>query len=106
MNPPISKTIHQIEEKLKTVYDPEFPMIDIYTLWLIYNVAFSPKEKTVNILMTFTTPFCPMADMLQEMVKNAVLEVVPGVSVQIEITFEPTRNQTMIKDEDLQRMFQ
>jgi len=46
-----------------------------------------------------------MADMLKEMVTNAVLEVVPGVSVDIEITFEPTWNQTMIKDEDLQRMF-
>ena len=80
-------------------------MIDIYTLWLIYNVDFLPKEKRVNILMTFTTPFCPMADMLKEMVTNAVLEVVPSVIVQIEITFEPTWNQTMIKDEDLQRMF-
>ena len=105
MNSQISKTVHQIEEKLKTVYDPEFPMIDIYTLWLIYNVDFLPKEKRVNILMTFTTPFCPMADMLKEMVTNAVLEVVPSVIVQIEITFEPTWNQTMIKDEDLQRMF-
>jgi metal-sulfur cluster biosynthetic enzyme len=56
--------------------------------------------------MTFTTPFCPMADMLQEMVRNAVLEAVPGASVQIEITFEPPRNQEMIKDKDLQRMFQ
>jgi len=55
--------------------------------------------------MTFTTPFCPMADMLKEMVTNAVLEVVPDAAVAIEITFEPTRNQTMIKDEDLQRMF-
>ena len=105
MNSQISKTVHQIEEKLKTVYDPEFPMIDIYTLWLIYNVDFLPKEKRVNILMTFTTPFCPMADMLKEMVTNAVLEVVPSVIVQIEITFEPTWNQTMIKDEDLQRKF-
>lgn len=106
MNSQISKTVHDIEEKLKTVYDPEFPMIDIYTLWLIYNVDFLPKEKIVHIRMTFTTPFCPMADMLQEMVKNAVFEVVPGVTVQIEIIFEPTWNQTMIKDEDLQRMFQ
>jgi len=72
---------------------------------LIYKVTFSPKEKIVDILMTFTTPFCPMADMLKDMVKNAVLEVVPDVSVQIEVTFEPMRNQTMIKDEDLQRMF-
>jgi metal-sulfur cluster biosynthetic enzyme len=46
-----------------------------------------------------------MADMLKEMVTNAVLEVVAGASVKIEITFEPTWNQTMIKDEDLQRMF-
>ena len=106
MNSQISKTIHQIQEKLKTVYDPEFPMIDLYTLWLIYDVKFSPKEKLVSILMTFTTPFCPMAEMLQEMVRNAVLEVIPDVSVQIEITFEPPRNQTMIKDKDLQRMFE
>lgn len=100
-----SKTTHKIEEKLKTVYDPEFPMVDIYTLWLIYKITVSPKEEKVNILMTFTTPFCPMADMLQEMVKNAILEVLPKTSVEIEITFEPTRNQTMIKDTDLQRMF-
>jgi metal-sulfur cluster biosynthetic enzyme len=59
----------------------------------------------VAILMTFTTPFCPMADMIKEMIKNAVLEAVPDVSVQIEVTFEPPRNQTMIKDKDLQRMF-
>ena len=105
MNSHISNTIKKIQEKLKTVYDPEFPMIDIYTLWLIYTVDFLPKEKKVHILMTFTTPFCPMADMLKEMVTNAVLEVVPDAVVAIEITFEPTRNQTMIKDEDLQRMF-
>jgi metal-sulfur cluster biosynthetic enzyme len=72
---------------------------------LIYKVDFSPDEKKVDILMTFTTPFCPMADMLKEMVINAVLEIVPDASVQLEITFEPTWNQTMIKDEDLQRMF-
>ncbi len=106
MNSQISSTVKKIQEKLKTVYDPEFPMIDLYTLWLIYDVKFSPKEKLVSILMTFTTPFCPMAEMLQEMVRNAVLEVIPDVSVQIEITFEPPRNQTMIKDKDLQRMFE
>lgn len=106
MNSQISSTTKKIQEKLKTVYDPEFPMIDIYTLWLIYDVKFSEKEKLVSILMTFTTPFCPMADLLQDMVRNAVLEVVPAAHVQIEITFEPPRNQTMIKDKDLQRMFQ
>ncbi len=106
MNSQISKTIHKIEEKLKTVYDPEFPMVDIYTLWLIYKIDFSPKDKKVDILMTFTTPFCPMAEMLKGMIKNAVLEAVPKAKVELTVTFDPAWNQTMIKDEDLQRMFQ
>ena len=105
MNSQISNTIHLIEEKLKTVYDPEFPIVDIYTLGLIYKVDFSEAENKVDVLMTFTTPFCPMADMLKEMIKNAVLEVVPVANVVLEVTFEPSRNQTMIKDPDLQRMF-
>jgi len=106
MDSPISNTAHTIEEKLKTVYDPEFPMIDIYTLWLIYKVDVDDSKKTVDILMTFTTPFCPMADMIQEMIKNAVLEVVPDYTIELSVTFEPPRNQKMIKDEDLQRMFE
>ncbi len=106
MNSQISKTIQAIQEKLKTVYDPEFPMVDIYTLWLIYDIQFSSKEKMVNICMTFTTPFCPMADMLKEMITNATLEVVPNASVEIVVTFDPARNISMIKDPDLQRMFQ
>lgn len=56
--------------------------------------------------MTFTTPFCPMAEMIQEIIRNAVLEVIPTFTVEIEVTFEPPRNQTMIRDPDLQRMFQ
>lgn len=106
MNSQISKTVHKIQEKLKTVYDPEFPMVDIYTLWLIYKVDADDKKKKVNIVMTFTTPFCPMAEMIQEIIRNAVLEVVPTFTVEIEVTFEPPRNQTMIRDPDLQRMFQ
>lgn len=47
-----------------------------------------------------------MAEMIQEMIKNAILEVVPTFTVTIEITFEPPRNQSMIKDPDLQRMFE
>ena len=106
MNSQNSKLIQKIEEKLKTIYDPEFPMIDMYTLWLIYQVDADESKKIVNILMTFTTPFCPMADMIKEMIQNAILEVVPTFTVEIEVTFEPPRNQTMIKDKDLQRMFQ
>ena len=95
----------QIEEKLKTVYDPEFPMIDIYTLGLIYNVKVEETEKIIRILMSFTTPACPMAEMIQEMIKNAVIEVVPDFEVMLTITFDPMRSPNMIRDDDLKKMF-
>lgn len=98
--------VTQIENKLKTVYDPEFPMVDLFTLGLIYKVTADEKKKTVHILMTFTTAACPMADMIEEMIKNAISEVVPDFTVQIEITFDPMRTYNMIKDEDLKRMFE
>jgi len=98
--------VTQIENKLKTVYDPEFPMIDLFTLGLIYKVKVDEKKKQVQILMTFTTAACPMADMIEELVKNAILEVVPDFEIHIEITFDPMRTYNMIKDEDLKRMFE
>jgi len=112
MTSPISKkikkklTVHQrIEEKLKTVYDPEFPIIDIFTLGLIYNVGVKEKEKKVDVLMTFTTPACPMAELIQELIKNAIAEIVPGYKISITITFDPMRTYDMIRDEDLKKMF-
>lgn len=93
-------------EWMKTVYDPEFPMVDIYTLGLIYNISVDTERQIVHILMTFTTPACPMADMLEEMVKNAVLEKIPQYEVDLEVTFDPMWNYDMIKDEDLKRMFE
>lgn len=98
------KTI--IENALKTVYDPEFPIIDIFTLWLIYDIKVHEKEKKINILMTFTTPACPMAEILQEMVKNAISERCEWYTTEISITFEPMRSMDMIKDPDLKRMFE
>jgi len=94
-----------IEDKLMTVYDPEFPMVDIYTLWLIYNVDINEKENIINILMSFTTPACPMAEMIQEMIKNAIAEIAPDFSLNLEITFDPMRSPSMIRDEDLKKMF-
>lgn len=94
-----------IDLKLQTVYDPEFPMIDIWTLGLIYQVDVSEDEKHIELIMTMTTPACPMAEMIIEMVKNALYEVAPGYTNEIEVTFDPPWTPEKIKDEDLQRMF-
>lgn len=67
----------QIDAQLQTVYDPEFPVVDIWTLGLIYKVEIVEETRIVAILMTFTTPACPMGEMIEQMVNNAVHEIYP-----------------------------
>ena len=52
----------KIVKVLKTIYDPEIP-VDIYELGLIYDV-FVNEEYEVKILMTLTSPNCPVAETL------------------------------------------
>ena len=96
---------NKIIDCLKTVYDPEFPMVDLYTLWLIYDVKYNTEKKIVNIVMTYTTIACPLGDMLQQLCKNAILDKFPDFEVNIEVTFEPLWSTDMIKDKDIQKLF-
>ena len=96
----------EVIQALQTVYDPEFPLLDIYNMWLVYNIDVDPDKNKVHILMTFTSPMCPMWDMIIDMVKNAIHEKYPDADVDVEITFEPQWTPSMIKDEDIKRMFE
>ena len=96
---------HNIELSLQTVYDPDFPLVDIYTLWLIYTIDINEENKKILITMSFTTPVCPMADYLLESVKTAALTVAWDYEIDVETTFDPMRTPEMIRDEDLKRMF-
>ncbi len=96
-------TKEDIMDILKTVYDPEVPILDIYSMWLIYDIDI--KENIVNITMTLTSPACPMGDMILEMVKNSITEKFPDAEVNINLTFEPAWEPKMIKDEDIREMF-
>lgn len=102
----IQEMFSTIQAQLEKVYDPEFPVIDIWTLGLIYDVTINEDDNLIHLLMTFTTPQCPMADVIETMTKNAVIEVYPDREVALEITFDPLRSPAMIRDEDLQRMFE
>ena len=97
---------NKIIDCLKTVYDPEFPMVDLYTLGLFYDIKINKDEKVIYLLMTYTTPSCPMWELLQQLCKNAINEKFPDFVVEIEITFDPMRKVSFIKDEDLQKLFQ
>src|SRR5437899_8083359 len=60
----------EIVAALKTVFDPEIPA-DIYELGLIYKVDIK-DDRTVDVVMTLTTPNCPAAGELPQMVETAV----------------------------------
>lgn len=82
---------------LKSVYDPEIP-VNIYDLGLVYELTISKKHK-VYIKMTFTAPNCPMADEVIAEVQRSVEET-PGVKgCEIELTFDPVWDQSMLSDE-------
>jgi FeS assembly SUF system protein len=82
---------------LKTVYDPEIP-VDIYELGLIYDVQISEEGK-VKVIMTLTTPNCPVAESLPAEVREKVAEVDQVVEVDLELTFEPSWNKEMMSEE-------
>lgn len=88
---------NKIVEKLKTVYDPEIP-VDIYELGLIYDVQVS-TDGEVHILMTLTTPNCPVAETLPMEVEEKIKSI-DGVSkAEVQITFEPSWEKDMMSEE-------
>ena len=87
----------EIIRKLKTVYDPEIP-VDIYELGLIYDVQIS-EEGDVKIIMTLTTPNCPVAETLPQEVKDKMKEIDHVREVELELTFEPSWNKDMMSEE-------
>ena len=82
---------------LKTIFDPEIP-VDIYELGLIYDV-FINEDNDVKILMTLTSPNCPVAETLPVEVEEKVKSLDEIKNVQVEITFDPPWTQDLISEE-------
>jgi metal-sulfur cluster biosynthetic enzyme len=93
-----------ILEKLDKVMDPELG-VSIVKLGLIYKVEIREQRREsgefkkenqlqlkVKILMTLTTPGCPLAHVFDSMVRDALYGT-PGLDVDqevaIELTFDP-----------------
>lgn len=86
----------EVIDVLKTIYDPEIP-VNIYDLGLIYKVSF--VETRCDVLMSLTSPTCPMSDVLVYQIENRV-KLIDGIEdVTVEITFDPPWEQDMITEE-------
>ena len=87
----------KIVETVKTIYDPEIP-VDIYELGLIYDV-FVNENMDVKILMTLTSPNCPVAETLPMEVEEKIRSIEEVKSAEVEITFDPSWSQDMMSEE-------
>ena len=82
---------------LKTIYAPEIP-VDIYERGLIYDV-FVNEDKDVKVLMTLTTPNCPVADSLPQEVKDKVQSLDEVNEAEVELTFDPPWTRDLMSEE-------
>lgn len=87
----------KIVKVIKTIFDPEIP-VDIYELGLIYDV-FVNEDYDVKILMTLTTPNCPVAETLPREVEEKVKSIKEVNDAEVEITFDPPWTQDLMSEE-------
>lgn len=95
----IQKSLFEAEvvEQMRTVYDPEIP-VNVYDLGLIYDIQVD-DDKNVHIVMTLTSPACPVAGILPGEVECAA-RATPGVgAVTVELTWDPPFTIDRMSDE-------
>ena len=84
-----------IIEEIRKIYDPEIP-VNIYELGLIYDVKVN--DNKVKIIMTLTTPNCPVAESLPQEVKDSAMQVDGIEEVELDLVFEPPWNKDMMSE--------
>jgi len=87
----------QIVNVLKGIYDPEIP-VDIYELGLVYDVMVN-EDMDVKILMTLTSPNCPVAESLPQEVEQKIKAIDIVKSVELELTFDPPWSRDLMSEE-------
>ena len=83
--------------ELKTIFDPEIP-VDIYELGLIYDV-FVNEDNEVKIMMTLTSPNCPVAESLPQEVEEKIKSIDEVKTAEVEITFDPPWTKDLMSEE-------
>ena len=85
----------KIIAEIRKIYDPEVP-VNIYELGLIYDVQVT--DKKAKIIMTLTTPNCPVAESLPKEVKEGAMQVTEIEDVDLELVWDPPWNKDMMSD--------
>ena len=92
----MSELKEKIIENIKKVHDPEIP-VNIYELGLIYDIKIN--DGNVEVVMTLTSPFCPVAGSLPKEVAARVSEVEGVKKANVELVFEPPWTMDLMSNE-------
>ena len=91
----MSNLKEEVIKEIKKIYDPEIP-VNIYDLGLIYDISVS--DKHVDIMMTLTSPNCPVADTLPKNVKENIEKIKDVSSAEVKLTWNPPWNKDMMTE--------
>jgi FeS assembly SUF system protein len=91
-----SRLESKIIEVLERCYDPEIPA-NIYDLGLIYAINIG-EQGDVQIVMTLTTPHCPVATSLPGEVQSKVEAISQVNSVQVDVVWDPPWHPSKMSD--------
>ena len=86
----------QVIAVLRDIYDPELP-VSIYELGLIYDIKITDNSE-VEILMTLTSPNCPVAGSLPGRVESELKKLESVGDVKVELTFDPPWSRELLSD--------
>ena len=82
----MSVTEKDVRSALKTVKDPELNL-DLVVLGLVYDIEVD--EGDVHVVMSLTSPMCPVADQIVSDARDAISKVEGVESCEVDLTFDP-----------------
>jgi len=86
----------RIIDVIKTIYDPEIP-VNIWEVGLIYDVEVDDAGNA-RIVMTLTSPMCPVAESLPPEVEEKTAAVEGVASSTVEVVWDPPWTPDMMSE--------
>ncbi|MDA8364480.1 MAG: metal-sulfur cluster assembly factor [Gammaproteobacteria bacterium] len=94
--PEIGGIQETLRDALREVIDPEVGM-NVVDLGLIYGIEVT--EHRVDIVMTMTTPACPMGSYLTDRVRDVVRQSLSDTrNIEVELIWDPPWDPHMMSD--------
>ena len=96
IDPALLPSPEHLREALRAVVDPEAGM-NVVDLGLVYDITVTTDR--VRVVMTTTSPACPVGALIADEVEAALRTALPvGVSVDVTLTWSPAWDSSMMSD--------